>query len=207
MGMGRRGSQAAHRFICERSRARHDADAAGLVNVTRHDPDLACTGLRRASRRRESRSSLADGERVAHLDDSRAVGPDETRLVLLQHSTLHLDHVVLRNALGDANHQVQLSLHRLHDGARCVSVRVSGCHTAAPCPAARACKRWGHVDHRRVCARRLLGLSDGVEHRQPWRAWRYERQLRCCEAAAPHPSACCPPSSASRRRPFWCHMR
>ena len=34
-----------------------------------------------------------------------------------------------------------------------------------------------------------------------------ERWRRVHKAVTPHPGVCCPPSLASRRRPFWCHMR
>src|ERR1700716_3536791 len=46
------------RFIGERARARDDADLAALVDVTRHDADLA----------------------FARRDDARAVRPDQARL-------------------------------------------------------------------------------------------------------------------------------
>src|SRR3569623_1880237 len=68
-----------HGFVGERAGARHDADAALLVNRARHDADLA----------------------FARRDHSRAVGADQPRIVRFQRR-LHLEHVDHRNALGDA---------------------------------------------------------------------------------------------------------
>ena len=47
----------AHRLVGQRARARHDADAARLVDVARHDADLA----------------------LARRDDARAVRTDQAR--------------------------------------------------------------------------------------------------------------------------------
>src|SRR5215203_3028845 len=58
---------------------------------------------------------------------------------------LHLQHVVDRDALGDADHQLDLGAGGLHDG-------VGG-------------ERRRHEDHRRVGAGRLAGLGHRVEHR------------------------------------------
>mmetsp|Transcript_19604 Transcript_19604/g.51117 ORF Transcript_19604/g.51117 Transcript_19604/m.51117 type:complete len:310 (+) Transcript_19604:104-1033(+) len=85
-----------HSLVCQGAGARHDADLARCVDVTRHDPDLA----------------------LARLDDARAVGADEAGFALALHDLLHPDHVVLGDALRDAYHQVHLGLDRLEDGGR-----------------------------------------------------------------------------------------
>src|SRR5690606_36671820 len=112
----------AHRLVGERARARDDAHAPLLVDVARHDADLD----------------------LARRDDARAVRADEERpAALLAHAVAHLDHVAHRDALGDADDEVEVGLHGLPD------------------------RRGGEgrrdVDHRRVHARLLLGLGDGGE--------------------------------------------
>src|SRR6202171_3777321 len=102
-------------LVGERARARHDADAALLVNEARHDADLAF--LRR--------------------DDARAVGADQARSGAGQHR-LHAHHVIHRDAFGDAHRrcesrqsQVLLSAaarsHAAHEpgavGQRCFRVK------------------------------------------------------------------------------------
>jgi hypothetical protein len=67
--------------------------------------------------------------------------------------------------------------------ARAARVQVSG-SAGAPQRSARTSERRGHVDHRRVGARRLLGLCDSVEHRQPWARTRVE-PLGCARAGPP----------------------
>jgi hypothetical protein len=57
------------------------------VNVTRHDTNLA----------------------LIRSDDTRAVGTNETGLVLGQKSLLNSNHIVLRNTLGDGNNQRNFS--------------------------------------------------------------------------------------------------
>src|SRR5262249_51653123 len=71
-----------HRLIGQRARARNDTDRTALVNVARHDADLA----------------------LARCDDARTVRPDEPRLRPTQRA-LHLDHVGDRDAFGDAHCQ------------------------------------------------------------------------------------------------------
>jgi hypothetical protein len=63
-------------LIGEGSGSADDADLAGLVDVSRHDADLALVGL----------------------DDSGTVGPDHSGLVLGAKGMLHLDHIVLRDS-------------------------------------------------------------------------------------------------------------
>ena len=91
-------------------------DNARLVNVAGHNADLALTGR----------------------DYARAVGAEQTRLVLLHKLLLHVDHVVLRNAFSDADDERHLGVNGLHDG--------------------RSCARRRHVDDRGRCACLLTSL-------------------------------------------------
>ncbi|KAJ8554601.1 hypothetical protein ON010_g9882 [Phytophthora cinnamomi] len=113
-----------HGLVGQGARAGHDADLALLVDVAGHDAHLALTGL----------------------DDAGAVGADEARLVLVAQVPLDLDHVLLRDALGDGHDQRDLGLDGLNDR--------------------RGAERRRHVDDRRVGARLLLGLCHRVEHGQ-----------------------------------------
>ena len=81
-----------HGFVRERARARHDADAALLVDEARHDADLA----------------------FARRDDARAVGPDEARAGAGERG-LHVHHVVDRDAFGDADHELDAGVRRFED--------------------------------------------------------------------------------------------
>mmetsp|Transcript_3056 Transcript_3056/g.7478 ORF Transcript_3056/g.7478 Transcript_3056/m.7478 type:complete len:211 (+) Transcript_3056:133-765(+) len=72
-----------HRFVCQCSRPGDNADLAGCVDVARHDSYLT----------------------LAWLDDPWAVGSDELGFALLHEGPLHLHHVVLWDAFGDANHK------------------------------------------------------------------------------------------------------
>ena len=77
--------QLPHRFVGEGARTRDHAHAALLVDVARHDADLA--GIR--------------------SDDARAVRADEARLATrLRHALRDLDHVDDRNAFGDRDDQL-----------------------------------------------------------------------------------------------------
>ena len=51
-------------------------------------------------------------------NDTRAVGADEPALALPLQRVLHPNHVLLRDALRDADDQRHLRLHRFHDGGR-----------------------------------------------------------------------------------------
>ena len=82
-----------HRFIGQRARARDDADIAFLVNVRRHDADLAFAGR----------------------DDARAVRSDQARAPVLQELP-GAHHVERRNAFGDADDQFDLRVGGFHDG-------------------------------------------------------------------------------------------
>mmetsp|Transcript_4922 Transcript_4922/g.10845 ORF Transcript_4922/g.10845 Transcript_4922/m.10845 type:complete len:344 (+) Transcript_4922:27-1058(+) len=79
------------RFVGQGARARYDTDLALLVNVSRHDPNLALT----------------------RLDNSRAVRPNEPGGGLGHERLLHSDHVLLGDPLSDAHHQWNLRIQRL----------------------------------------------------------------------------------------------
>src|SRR6185369_13442968 len=81
------------RFVGEGAAPGDNTDLAGLVDIARHDADLA----------------LAGG------DDAGAVGADESGLLPL-HVLLDLDHVEDRNPFGDAADQFKAGIDRLHDG-------------------------------------------------------------------------------------------
>ena len=70
------------RLVGEGARARDDADRAGLMDMARHDADLAFAGR----------------------DDAGAVRPDQARLRAAKRA-LDLDHVEHRDAFGDAHHE------------------------------------------------------------------------------------------------------
>ena len=111
-------------FIRQGARSAHDPDPPGLVDIARHDADLALAGR----------------------DDPGAVGADQpgVRAVRLQvgHGAGHVDH---RDALGDRDDHRDAGVGGLHD-------RVGR-------------ERRRDEDHRRVGARLLHGLGDGVEDR------------------------------------------
>lgn len=75
-------------LVGQGARTRDDANLALRVNVTGHDANFA----------------------FARLDDARAVRSNETRLVLTHETVLHLDHVQLRDSLGDADNQRDLRI-------------------------------------------------------------------------------------------------
>ncbi len=112
-----------HRLVGQRAGARHDADPAGLVDEARHDADLG----------------------LARRDYARAVRADEARVVALE-GLADTDHVVDRDALGDADDQLDAGVGGLED-------RVG-----------RAGRR--HVDHADVGAGLAHRVVRGVEHRQ-----------------------------------------
>ena len=85
-----------HRLVGEGAGARHHTDAAGLVDMAGHDPDLA----------------------LARGDEAGAVGPEQAGLGLVLQVTAHLDHVEDRYSLGDADHERNASLGCLDDGIR-----------------------------------------------------------------------------------------
>ena len=106
------------------------ADPALPVNVARHDADLDLVGR----------------------DQARAIRPEEQRLLAarrlaLPHPAPHLEHVVHRDAFGDADRQVELGLDRLPDRRRGARRR--------------------HVDHAGVAIGLGLRVRNSVENRQP----------------------------------------
>ena len=86
--------QLADGFVGQGAGARDDADGAGLVNVARHDADLALAGR----------------------DDAGAVGADEARVRLRLQVLPGVDHVEGRNAFGDADDEGEAGVGRFHDG-------------------------------------------------------------------------------------------
>mmetsp|Transcript_50207 Transcript_50207/g.132147 ORF Transcript_50207/g.132147 Transcript_50207/m.132147 type:complete len:342 (-) Transcript_50207:14-1039(-) len=111
-------------LVRQSARARDDRNLALAVDVARHDANLA----------------------LARLDDAGAVGADQARFGLREEGLLDLDHILLRDALRDANDQRHLGLDGLQDRRR------------------RRGRR--HVQHRRVRVRLLLGLGDVLEDGQ-----------------------------------------
>ena len=103
-------------FVGESPRPGHDSNLSWQVDVTRHDPDLA----------------------LARRDDTGAVGPDEPGCALAGQRVLDTNHVLLRDAFGDAHDERDLRFHRLHD--------------------ARGGERGWDVNHRRVDMDGILGL-------------------------------------------------
>mmetsp|Transcript_1729 Transcript_1729/g.3639 ORF Transcript_1729/g.3639 Transcript_1729/m.3639 type:complete len:283 (-) Transcript_1729:219-1067(-) len=81
-------------LVGESARARDNSDTAGLVDVSRHNTDLAFT----------------------RLDDTGAVRSDEPGLAASLDGLLHLDHVVLGNTLSDGDNEGYLGLNSLKDG-------------------------------------------------------------------------------------------
>src|SRR5690625_3191653 len=82
-----------HRFIGQGAGTRDDADLATLMNVPRHDANLAF--IRR--------------------DDTWAVGADQACLATLQNS-LHLHHVEHRDAFRDADDEPETGVNGFQDG-------------------------------------------------------------------------------------------
>ena len=81
---------------------------------------------------------------LGRLDDTRAVGSNQSCLVLSLENRFHSDHIESRNALSDTYNQFDLGLDSLLD-------RVGS-------------EGSGHVDDRRLAASVLLGLAHSAEH-------------------------------------------
>ena len=112
-----------HSLVSERARTRDDADAALLMDEARHDADLAFVGR----------------------DDARAVGSDQACARTGQRR-FDADHVVDRNAFGDADHQLDARIGGLEYGVGRSDSR--------------------HIDHAGGGAGLTHGIARGVEHRQ-----------------------------------------
>src|SRR5690606_23351509 len=83
-----------HGFIRQRAGARNDGDLARLVDVARHDADLA----------------------LARGDDAGAVGADQPAVVIVRQRVLHAQHVQHRDALGDGDDHPDAGVGRFQDG-------------------------------------------------------------------------------------------
>ena len=81
-------------LVGESTGARDDTNLSLLMNVARHDTNLAFAGL----------------------DDTGAVRANQSRLVLRSHDGLHLDHVEGGDTLSDAHDEVHLGLDGFQDG-------------------------------------------------------------------------------------------
>jgi len=84
-------------FIGQSAGTRDDTDTSLLVDVTGHDADLA----------------------LSRGDDSGTVWADKTRLCLSDEPVFDAHHVLLGDALRDADDEGNLSIHRFHDCCCC----------------------------------------------------------------------------------------
>src|SRR5688572_20076265 len=92
-GLAKAGSRSlGHCLIGKRAGAGNNTDLAALVDVARHDADLALT----------------------RRDDAGTVRPDQAG-VRTGEGALHLDHVEHRNPLGDADREIEAGIDRLDD--------------------------------------------------------------------------------------------
>src|SRR5579872_7087615 len=112
-----------HGFVGQRARTGDDPDGAFLVNEARHDADLAFLGS----------------------NDTGTIGTDQPCGGAGQHR-LDGHHVLHRDTLGNAHHELDARIRRLED-------RVGGAGR-------------GHVDHARGGTGGSHGIAHRVEHRQ-----------------------------------------
>lgn len=105
------------RLVGERTRSGHHSYFTLLVDVPRHDAYLA----------------------LLRGNDARTVGADQPRLVLPEQPVLDAYHVMLRDALRNADYQRHLCVDRLQDGG--------------------GRGRWRHVYHGRIRSGRITGLQ------------------------------------------------
>jgi hypothetical protein len=110
-------------FVSQSTRSGDNTDLSSLVDVTGHDTDLAL--LRR--------------------DDTRAVGTDESGLVLLDESRLDTDHILGGDTFSNANGKRNFGFDGVKDGV--------------------GSEFWGNVDHGSVGASSLSSISNGVKNR------------------------------------------
>src|SRR5437588_312378 len=85
-------SELPNRFVGQRSRTRDHTNLSLFVNVTGHDPDLAC----------------------ARSDDSRTVRSDQTRS-FPAHLRFYTHHVHHRDSFGDANDEIDICVDGFED--------------------------------------------------------------------------------------------
>src|SRR5438876_5627106 len=88
-----------NRLVSERAAAGDDTNGTFLVNVARRDADAAAAVRVPAFARR---------------DNARTIRADQPRLAAL-HGALHLDHVIHRNAFGDADDQIESGIDGFKD--------------------------------------------------------------------------------------------
>jgi len=72
-----------HSFVSQSSRTRHYTNLSFLMDIARHNSDFA----------------------FSRLDNSRAVGANQTGFALGAHHLLNANHVESGNSLSDAHHQ------------------------------------------------------------------------------------------------------
>lgn len=136
------------RLVRQCARARHHANFARQMNVAGHDANFALARLDDALQRD---TTVASTICVQLLLTYRTIGPDQATGRLRLEHVLDTHHVFLRNALGDAHDQRNLSRNGLFDG-RCGTGR-------------------RHVDHRCVGLRfldgwRIAGIEMLVERNE-----------------------------------------
>lgn len=117
--------------------------AIALVEWTLH-PTLISLISRAAVLRHHTTAATATN--LFGCNDAGAIGSDQTRLVLANQGALHLDHIVLGHALGDADNQRNFGIECLHDGS-------SGTW-------------WRHIDDRGMWIRCLFRFRNGGKDRQ-----------------------------------------
>lgn len=83
-----------------------------------------------------------------YIDDSWAVGADEAGGALAQELMFDSHHVLLGDALGDANHERDLGVDGLYDGRRR--------------------ERGWYINHSGICPCALLCLSRGIQRYRRW---------------------------------------
>lgn len=95
------------------------------MNVTRHDTNFTFSRLRKEWEKSDGTFKPALGTvqpwtkkpEVTYIDDSGAVGAHQAGLALPQQPVFDPHHVLLGDALSDANHQGHLCINGLVDGS------------------------------------------------------------------------------------------
>jgi hypothetical protein len=125
-----------------------NADAGALTNVARTQLLDCLIGQRATSGNTPHRTLLVDRRRhdsnlgFSRRDDAGTIGSNEPAFFSV-HEVSHFDHVQDRNSLGNTDHQLDLSIHRFHDG-------IGG-------------KGRRHQDHAGAGTFLFHGLMDGIE--------------------------------------------